>query len=231
MISDAMCWFHQNSLRIIDTRTGFSNMTIFARVRRADTPTSRPIITEEDLLQTLQSPKTARGPHGFNADTEKPLYRGSCHCGFLAYIVRLDLTYPHPLTGEVLTRCDCHSCRKYGLLTAVPYPASSFELVAPAAGREVMRDHGNNSKVHRWLCPQCGVQIFTEGTYVLEALGVEVTYLRINAATLDGRADGGWMIDLQDVEVRHYFGMDPVCREQSPVLRAKPDPWSDGGWV
>lgn len=174
-------------------------------------------VSEEEFLHAIQ---LSTDPETFT--TEQPLYKGSCHCGFISYLVRLDMTAPHPLSKAILTRCNCTICVKYGLLAAAPAPASSFELTSPAGGRSELKDYQTSERIHRWLCPTCGVQVFQEGTF--EFQGMEVSYMRINAATLDGRDDGEEMVELKDVEVRYYGGRDPACI----VEGTKDEPWSRG---
>jgi hypothetical protein len=153
---------------------------------------------------------------------EQPLYKGSCHCGFLSYVVRLDFTTPHPLSQAVLTRCNCTVCVKYGILTSTPAPASSFELTSPLGGRAELKDYRTSEKSHRWLCPTCGVQVFQEGVYSFQ--GMEVSYMRVNASTLDGRVDGGEMVELKDVRVRYYGGRNPADIGKG----AMDEPWPHG---
>ena len=174
-------------------------------------------VTEEEFLHAI---KLSSSPETFTA--EQPLYKGSCHCSFLSYTVRIDLTNPHPLNNAILTRCNCTICVKYGLLIAVPAPASSFTLTSPPGGRDELKDYKTSERIHRWLCPTCGVQVFMEGTYSFQ--GMEVSYLRVNAATLDGRADGGKMVELKDVKVRYIGGRDPACLAEG----VKDEPWSGG---
>jgi len=175
------------------------------------------VLTEEEFLHAM---KLSENPKNFTSD--QPLYKGSCHCGFLSYSVCLDFSTPHPLSNAILTRCNCSICVKYGLLSATPAPASSFTLTSPSGGRAVLKDYKTSEQIHRWLCPTCGIQVFQEGTYTFQ--GMEVSYLRVNASTLDGRLDGEEMVELKDVKVKYYGGRDPACIAQG----TKDEPWSRG---
>jgi hypothetical protein len=69
-------------------------------------------------------------------------------------------------------------------------------------GRAELKVYRVSNKLHGWLCPRCGIQCFVEGTYSCQ--GQELSYMRINAARLDGRADWGKMEELKDIETRYY---------------------------
>jgi hypothetical protein len=78
--------------------------------------------------------------------------------------------------------------------------------------------------LHRSLWPRCGIQCFVEGTYAYQ--GQEVSYMRINVATLDGRADGGKMEELKDIKTRYYGGRDPRRIAEG----SKEEPWEGALW-
>jgi hypothetical protein len=50
--------------------------------------------------------------------------------------------------------------------------------------------------------------------------------MRINAATLDGRADGGKMEGLKDIKTRYCGGREPGCIAEG----SKEEPWEGGLW-
>jgi hypothetical protein len=177
------------------------------------------VLSEEEFVLVLNPSATPP-----EEASENTLYKGSCHCGFLSYTVRLNFTDPHPITGTILSRCNCTICVKYGIITATPAPRSSFTLLSPAGGRAELRDYMISDKLHRWLCPRCGIQCFVEGTYTYQ--GQEVSYMRINAATLDGRADGGKMEELKDINTRYYGGRDRARIAEG----SKEEPWEGGLW-
>lgn len=175
-------------------------------------------VTEEVFLEKLGVTSSD------GAGAEQPLYNGSCHCGFVSYAVRLDLINNHPLAKAILTRCNCTVCVKLGLLSIIPSPAASFNLMSPPEGRDALNDYRAGGKVHRFLCPKCGVPIIMEGKY--SHAGMTVSYLRINAGTLDSRADGGEMPELKDLKMGYYGGRDPSCIAQG----TKEKPWPKGLW-
>jgi hypothetical protein len=159
-------------------------------------------LSEEEFVLALNPSATPP-----DSVSESTLYKGPCHCGFLSYTVRLNFTDPHPITSTILSRCNGTICVKYGIITATPAPRSSFTLLSPAGGRAELKDYMVPDGLHRWLCPCCGIQCFVEGSYTYQ--GQEVSYTRINAATLDGRADGGKIEELKDIKTRYYGGRDP----------------------
>ena len=79
-------------------------------------------------------------------------YRGSCHCGQVAFEVEGDIP-------EVMS-CNCSICQKRGSLLAF-VPQSQFRLLA---GDDVLTDYQFNKKViHHLFCATCGVASFAQG--------------------------------------------------------------------
>lgn len=79
------------------------------------------------------------------------IYRGSCHCGAVAYEVEGELT--------AVVSCNCSICsRKGALLMAVPR-----DKVAVLSGEDQLASYSFNSHriVHRF-CRTCGMQPFAE---------------------------------------------------------------------
>jgi hypothetical protein len=101
-------------------------------------------------LQTQQSSMAAND----EATTAVlPLYKGSCHCGFINYTARLDLDNLSPETGAVVTKCSCSICHNSGTLLATPAPAS-LKILSPPEGRAALQDYTfGGGKVHHWMCP------------------------------------------------------------------------------
>lgn len=183
-------------------------------------------ITEEEFFTNVIAP-------GHNiplpatpqeAALENPTYKGSCHCGFITYTVKLDLENPHPYIGAIVTRCNCTMCVKAGLVSIAPSPVSSFILTTPGSRGELKDYQYPNQNIHRWLCPECGIQVFCEGEYVY--MDHLVSYMRINAVTVDGRVDGEKMRELKDIKPRYYGGRE----RETLVLGLKDEPWEHGIW-
>ncbi|KAL3426897.1 hypothetical protein PVAG01_00406 [Phlyctema vagabunda] len=137
---------------------------------------------------------------------EHQTYKGSCHCGFVTYTVRLNLATPDPATGAILTKCNCTICLKGGGTLATP-EAGSFKLLTPARGMEALTDYTFNSKqIHYRFCPKCGVRCFLNGFF--EVAGQRVEIWRINVLTLDQTAGGGSLPELKDIKVKYLPGRD-----------------------
>ena len=110
-------------------------------------------------------------------------YRGSCHCGRVAYEVE----------GEIkgAVACNCSICQRKGsLLWFVPRDA--FHLLTPdnAASTYTFNKH----VIKHRFCPVCGIHPYAEGT---DAQGNAVA--AINIRCLED-------IDLDEVPVQHFDG-------------------------
>jgi len=81
-------------------------------------------------------------------------YKGSCHCGKVAYNVQADLS------GELIT-CNCSMCSRNGaVLTFVP--ATSFTL---ERGEDALTDYQFGKKtIHHVFCSTCGIRPFARGS-------------------------------------------------------------------
>ena len=78
-------------------------------------------------------------------------YKGSCHCGRIAYEVEGDL-------GEVMA-CNCSMCsRKGSLLWFVP--RGSLRLLTPEENLETYTF--NKHKIKHRFCAACGIHPFAE---------------------------------------------------------------------
>ncbi|RNJ41721.1 aldehyde-activating protein [Mesorhizobium erdmanii] len=79
------------------------------------------------------------------------LYKGSCHCGKIAFQFKAELT------GAV--RCNCSICsRKGALLCAIPHE----DLTVLAWGDDLgTYTFGNHAMAHRF-CRTCGIHPFAE---------------------------------------------------------------------
>ena len=149
---------------------------------------------------------------------EHPLYKGSCHCGAIAYTVRVNLKTPDPRTGKVLIRCNCSSCHKGGVLGATAEPRSSLTLTSggplPAslnggekseAGGLIVDYTYGTGQVHHYFCAKCGTRCFYGGTVNFGG-GTPFSFTRINALTLDEKADGSPIEDLRKLSVGYWDG-------------------------
>lgn len=157
-----------------------------------------------------------------------PLYRGSCHCGFISYEARIN--FKEPTTGEpdhMLCKCNCSYCHKAGLLIATPVK-DSFRLLTP----EDNGDESTKLAVYKFgagavshpFCPRCGVTCHYYGSYKTKD-GETVSFTRLNAHTIDGRVDGAEMESLKEIKLKYWDGKtngwDKGVREE---------PWEGGVW-
>lgn len=79
-------------------------------------------------------------------------YRGSCHCGAVAFTVDLDL-------GQTL-QCNCSICTKLGAVWAFA-PKAGMTLTS---GSDALRDYQFGKKhLHHRHCLHCGIESFAEG--------------------------------------------------------------------
>jgi hypothetical protein len=111
------------------------------------------------------------------------IYRGSCHCGRVAFEVEGEL-------AEALA-CNCSICsRKGSLLWFVP--RDRMQLLTP---EDALATYTFNKHVirHRF-CPACGMHPFGEGT---DPKGNSMA--AINIRCLEA-------VDLESVPVRHFDG-------------------------
>lgn len=110
-------------------------------------------------------------------------YKGSCHCGKVAFEVEGEL--------KEATACNCSMCsRKGSLLWFVPRQQLHLLTSDDAIGTYTFNKH--NIK-HRF-CQTCGIHPYGEGT---DPNGNHMA--AINIRCLDG-------IDLESVSVQHFDG-------------------------
>ena len=110
-------------------------------------------------------------------------YKGSCHCGRIAFEVEGTL--------EGATSCNCSICQRKGTLMWF-VPRESLRLLTP---QEDTRAYTFNKRMieHRF-CPVCGMHPYGEGT---DPKGNRIA--AINIRCLEG-------IDLDAVPVKHFNG-------------------------
>jgi len=112
-------------------------------------------------------------------------YRGSCHCGRIAFEAEGEI-------GGVLS-CNCSICRRKGsLLWFIPRPRLNLLAGAEAMGTYTFNRH---AIAHRF-CPDCGIHPFAEAT------GPDGQPMAaVNVRCLEG-------VDLESLPVQHYNGRD-----------------------
>lgn len=110
-------------------------------------------------------------------------YKGSCHCGAVAYQVE----------GEIKSamECNCSLCQRKGALLWF-VPRDSLKLLTP---ENASRTYKFNKEViqHRF-CPTCGIHPYAEGT---DAKGERMA--AVNVRCLEG-------VDLAAIPVTHMNG-------------------------
>lgn len=110
-------------------------------------------------------------------------YKGSCHCGAVAYQV----------DGEIKSamECNCSLCQRKGALLWF-VPRDSLNLLTP---ENASRTYKFNKEViqHRF-CPTCGIHPYAEGT---DAKGERMA--AVNVRCLEG-------VDLASIPVTHMNG-------------------------
>ncbi|MEI9431138.1 GFA family protein [Mesorhizobium sp. Cs1299R1N3] len=97
------------------------------------------------------------------------LYKGSCHCGKVAFEVEGEL--------EGVVRCNCSICaRKGALLWAVPRD----RLTLVAWGDDLGRYTFGEERIAHRFCRTCGIHPFAEDT---SEGGERSAYVNINCVT------------------------------------------------
>ncbi|WP_049623059.1 GFA family protein [Frateuria defendens] len=110
-------------------------------------------------------------------------YRGSCHCGAVAFEVE----------GEIASAlaCNCSICQRKGsLLWFVPREA--LHLLTPEDASRVYEF--NTHRIKHRFCPQCGIHPYAEGT---DPKGNRMAAVNIRCLE---------EVDLAAVPVTHYDG-------------------------
>lgn len=113
------------------------------------------------------------------------IYKGSCHCGNIAFEVEGDL--------EQVIECNCSICSKRGSLLWF-VPRANFRLLTPAENYATYTFSKHKIKHH--FCQKCGCAPFGEGANPKgEAMAA------INTRCLDG-------VELSTIKVRSFNGRD-----------------------
>ncbi|AHC77880.1 TPA: GFA family protein [Pseudomonas aeruginosa] len=110
-------------------------------------------------------------------------YRGSCHCGTIAYEVEGDL--------DQVIQCNCSLCSRRGwLLWFVPRDRLALKTPASAMHTYTFNTH----RLQHHFCPTCGCAPFSEG------IGPDgQARAAVNARCLED-------IDASALPVQHYDG-------------------------
>jgi hypothetical protein len=112
-------------------------------------------------------------------------YRGSCHCGKIAFDVEFD--------GEIKSAlsCNCSICQRKGSLLQF-VPRTALQLLTPEDAASVYQF--NKHKIKHRFCPTCGISPYAE------AAGPDGTAMAaINVRCLED-------IDLTSIAINHYDG-------------------------
>jgi hypothetical protein len=111
-------------------------------------------------------------------------YRGSCHCGQVAFEVEGEL--------KGALSCNCSICRRKGALMWF-VPRDALTLGSDEADLATYTFHKH--VIHHRFCARCGIHTFGEGTDPRSGQRVAAVNLRC----LEG-------IDLDAVPVQHFDG-------------------------
>lgn len=111
------------------------------------------------------------------------LYKGSCHCGHIAFEVEANI--------EQLIDCNCSYCsRKGGLLFFVN--REQLKMLTPE--KDMARYTFNKHMINHHFCPKCGISPLGFGS---DRNGVQKA--AINARCLEG-------VDLTQFRIMHVDG-------------------------
>ena len=110
-------------------------------------------------------------------------YKGSCHCGQIAFEVEGEL--------KQLMECNCSICSRKGMLLWF-VPRDKLRLLTPEARMSTYTFNKHTIK-HRF-CPTCGVQPFAEAA---DPSGKPTA--AVNVRSLEG-------VDFEKLPVKHFDG-------------------------
>lgn len=111
------------------------------------------------------------------------MYRGSCHCGQIAFEVEGDLTQ--------VVDCNCSICRRKGSLLWF-VPRQQLRLLTPEENLSTYTF--NKHVIQHHFCPKCGMHPFGEGS---DPAGNAMA--AINVRCLDD-------VDLDALTVKYFDG-------------------------
>jgi hypothetical protein len=110
-------------------------------------------------------------------------YKGSCHCGNVAYEVEG--------TIDSVLACNCSMCQRKGSLLWF-VPKTAFRLLTPEDAAKVYLF--NKHAIRHRFCPDCGIHPYAESK---DAKGVPTA--AINVRCIEG-------IELEKIPVKHWDG-------------------------
>ena len=111
------------------------------------------------------------------------IYKGSCHCGAVAYEVEGEL--------DGVLSCNCSMCRRKGaLLWFVPRPQLRLSTPEDASAAYLFNKH----VIKHRFCKTCGIHPYGEG---IDRKGNAMA--AVNVRCLDG-------VDLENLKVQHFDG-------------------------
>lgn len=110
-------------------------------------------------------------------------YRGSCHCGRIAFEVEG--------TIDSALACNCSICQRKGSLLWF-VPRDKFRLLTPEQNASTYTF--NKNVIQHRFCPNCGIHPYAEGT---DQKGNRMA--AINIRCLEG-------VDLASIPVTHFDG-------------------------
>jgi len=114
---------------------------------------------------------------------EARTFKGSCHCGAVAYEVTTGL--------EKVISCNCSRCSRLGWLISF-VPPDDFRLLS---GEEVLAEYRfNTHNIAHLFCRQCGIESFARGRNREGA-----AMIAVNVRCLDG-------VDLASLEITEVDG-------------------------
>jgi hypothetical protein len=109
-------------------------------------------------------------------------YKGSCHCGQVAFEIEGELTK--------VTECNCSICSRKGALLWGVSPDRFRLLTLPE--KMATYTFGENTIKHRF-CPACGIHPFAEGIRSGSPM------VMVNVRCLEG-------VELTSLPVKHFDG-------------------------
>ncbi|KAJ5606342.1 hypothetical protein N7510_009123 [Penicillium lagena] len=143
------------------------------------------------------------------------------------------ISHPVPWKFDISPRTPAHEdliryCHKVGLLIATPIK-DSFRLLTPQGSDDdgkptlPLYKFGSCTVTHPF-CPHCGVSCYYYGSEKTDE-GKSVHFTRINAHTIDGRADGTQMENLKDIKTKYWDG-----KTNGWDKGVSEEPWEGGVW-
>ncbi|KAE9974225.1 hypothetical protein EG327_008830 [Venturia inaequalis] len=114
-------------------------------------------------------------------DSPGRTYKGSCHCGFTKYTIKLrlppavlgdsthsskmnssEMSASSPTPTVRLRKCNCTVCHKMGFFhVRVPFAPTDFSLLSPLDPFKELGDYQCYEKKFHWpFCKVCGVRCF-----------------------------------------------------------------------